>query len=527
MSYIRSCLVGRVPEGIFVSDYARHVASELKLPRSVRIFDTTLRDGEQTPGVSFTPDQKLLIARQLDKLGVDTIEAGTPVSSEGERKAVAAIAQAGLNAEICALARPVKEDVDAALDSGVDCVHIFISTSDLHLKHMLKMTREQVLRRAMKYVEYAKDHGVTVEFSAMDATRTDLEFLKKIYRAVVEAGADRINVPDTVGVITPRGMYYLISQLKQVVEVPISVHCHDDFGMATSNSLAAVEAGAEQVQVAVNGLGERAGNASLEEVVMGLRALYGIKTNVRTELLVETSELVERLTGITVPPNKAIVGDNAFAHVSGIHAHGVLEFPGTYEPISPELVGHHRRIELGKLTGRHSVEKQLRDLGVRVTKKQLAEITKRVKDLGDKGKVITDLDLRAIAESVLGTLPPEEKVVELKEATVLTGSTVTPTASVRVLVRGQERMGSATGVGPVDAAINAIRNVMQEISKLRLKEYHLDAITGGSDALAEVTVKLEDEEGNLYIAKGVREDVVIASVEAMINGINRYFAGRK
>ncbi len=511
----------------FVSDFIQRAVKKTKLPKQVRIFDTTLRDGEQTPGVSFTPDQKILIARQLDKLGVDTIEAGTPASSDGERKAVAAIAKAGLNAEICGLARPIKEDVDAALGCDVDCVHVFISTSDLHLKHMLKMTRGQVLQRAVEYVEYAKDHGVVVEFSAMDATRTNLTFLKQIYQAVIDVGVDRINVPDTVGVITPGGMNYLISQLKPIIKVPISVHCHDDLGLAVANSLAAVEAGAEQVQVAVNGIGERAGNASLEEIVMALRVLYGIKPKIRTKLLVETSDLLERMTGIPVPPNKAIVGDNAFAHVSGIHAHGVLEFPGTYEPISPELVGHHRRLALGKLTGRHSVEKQLGTIGVKATKVQLTEITERVKELGDKGKRVTDIDLRAIAESVLGTLPPEEKVVELKEVTVTTGITITPTASVRVVVRGEERVGSATGVGPVDAAIAAIRNVMKEISALKLKEYHLDAITGGSDALAEVTVKLEDEKGNLYIAKGVREDVVIASVEAMINGINRYFAGRK
>ncbi len=511
----------------FVSDFISEAAREVKLPSGVRIFDTTLRDGDQTPGVSFTPDQKLLVARQLDRLGVDTIEAGTPVSSEGERKAVTAIAKEGLKSEICALARPVEEDVDAALACGVDCIHIFISTSDIHLKHMIKKTREQVLKQAVDFVEYAKEHGVKVEFSAMDATRTNLGFLKQIYRATVAAGADRINVPDTVGAITPRGMFYLISRLKPFIKVPISVHCHDDLGLAVANSLSAVEAGAEQVQVAVNGLGERAGNASLEEIVMALKALYGAKLRIRTRLLTETSELVERLTGIPVAPNKAIVGDNAFAHVSGIHAHGVIEFPGTYEPISPESVGHHRRLALGKLTGKHSVQKQLRSIGVKATKGQLSEITRLVKILGDKGKQVTDVDLRAIAESVIGALPAEEKVVEIKEATVTTGSTITPSASVRLTIRGEERVGSATGVGPVDAAIGAIRNVMSEISKLRLKEYHLDAITGGSDALAEVMVKLEDERGNLYIAKGVREDVVLASVDAMINGINRYFAGRK
>ncbi|MGC8816604.1 MAG: 2-isopropylmalate synthase [Candidatus Hadarchaeum sp.] len=520
-------MVVQMQEKIFVSDYARLVNREIGLPKRVRIFDTTLRDGDQTPGVSFTPDQKMLVARQLDRLGVDTIEAGTPVSSEGEKKAVTAIAKEGLKAEICALARPIKEDVDTAIGCGVDCVHLFISTSDIHLKHVLKMTREQVLKQAVKFVEYAKDHGVKVEFSAMDATRTDLGFLKEIYKAVVEAGADRINVPDTIGAITPRGMYYLVSQLKPHIKVPLSVHCHDDLGLAVANSLAAVEAGAEQVQVAVNGLGERAGNASLEEVVMALKTLYGINLRVKTELLTETSDLVERLTGISVPPNKAIVGDNAFAHVSGIHAHGVIEFPGTYEPFSPELVGHHRRLELGKLTGRHSVEKKLRSIGVKANRKQLLEITRQVKALGDKGKQVTEADLRVIAENVIGALPKEEKIVELKEVTVTTGNTITPTASVRLRIRGQDRVSSATGVGPVDAAIAAIRAAMGEISKLRLKKYHLDAITGGSDALAEVTVELEDEHGNIYLAKGVREDVVLASVEAMVNGINRYFAGRK
>jgi isopropylmalate/citramalate/homocitrate synthase-like protein len=513
-------------KGVYVSEFIQAAGKGLRIPRQVRIFDTTLRDGEQTPGVSLTPEQKVLIAQQLDKLRVDTIEAGFPVVSDGERKAVEAIANSGLKAEICALARCRKEDIDTAVRCGVSCVHVFIATSDIHLKYKLHMTRRQVLDEISRWVRYTRRKGVTVEFSAEDATRSELGFLKQAFQRAVDAGADRINVPDTVGVITPRAMGYLISELKKEIEVPISVHCHDDLGLAVANSLAAVEAGAEQVHVAVNGLGERAGNASLEEVVVGLRAFYNLRPRVRTELLVETSELVERLTGVQVPPNKAIVGDNAFAHEAGVHVHGVLSFPGTYEPLSPELVGHHRRLVLGKHAGTRSVKKQLEDLGIRTTKDRVVEITRRIKELGDKGKHITEADLRAIAESVIGTLPEEEKAVTLKEITVTTGSTITPTASVRLSFRGEERIGSATGVGPVDAAIGAIRNVMREISGLRLKEYHLDAITGGSDALAEVTVKLEDEKGNLYIAKGVREDVVIASVDAMVNGINRYFARR-
>ncbi|KXB09659.1 citramalate synthase [candidate division MSBL1 archaeon SCGC-AAA833F18] len=513
--------------GGFAEKFAKERREKSKLPERVLIFDTTLRDGEQTPGVSFTPAQKIRIAQQLDELKVDTIEAGFPIVSKGEKESVSEIASEGLEAEICGLSRCTDDDIKAALDCDVDCIHLFIATSDVHLKKKLNLTQEEALEQAVTSVEKAKDHGVIVEFSAEDATRTDLEYLKEIYQAVEEAGADRINVPDTIGVATPPAMQELVRELDSVMNIPISVHCHNDFGLAVSNSISAVEAGAEQIHVAVNGLGERAGNASLEEVVMTLRSLYNIKPRTNTKALVKTSSLVERATGIPVPPNKAIVGANAFAHEAGIHVHGVLKSPGTYEVLSPELVGHHRRITLGKHTGTKSVKKHLDDLGVKGTEKQLEEITNRIKGLGDKGKTVTDADLRAVAESVIGAMPEEEKAVEVKEATVTTGSTVTPTASIKLLVEGEERIGSATGVGPVDAAIKALRAVMNEISELNLKEYHLDAITGGSDALADVTVKLEDEDNNLYIAKGVRDDVVLASVEAMVSGINQYFAAKK
>ncbi|KXB06325.1 citramalate synthase [candidate division MSBL1 archaeon SCGC-AAA382F02] len=511
----------------YIGEFADTYKKDLNLPDEVKIFDTTLRDGEQTPGVSFTPDQKIRIARQLDELQVDVIEAGFPIVSKGEKNSVKKIVDEDLDTEICALSRSSDEDLETALDCNVDSIHLFIATSDLHLEKKLDLTREEALEKAVTSVEKAKENGVIVEFSAEDATRTELGYLKEIYEAVENAGADRINIPDTVGVATPKAMRNLTEEIKKVVDIPISVHCHDDFGLAVSNSVAAVETGAEQIHAAINGLGERAGNASLEEVVMTLRSLYDIKPRVKTEALVKTSSLLERITGIQVPPNKAIVGDNAFAHEAGIHVDGVLKSPGTYEALSPELVGHHRRITLGKHTGKKSVKKQLDELEIETTKEQLEEITARLKDIGDKGKIITDADLRAIAESVVGTLPREEKAVKLKEATVTTGSTVTPTSSIRLSVKGEDRIGSATGVGPVDAAIKALRDVMGEISELSLKEYHLDAITGGSDALADVTVKLEDKDNNLYIAKGVRDDVVLASVEAMVNGINRYFARKE
>ncbi|MFP4005996.1 MAG: 2-isopropylmalate synthase [Candidatus Hadarchaeia archaeon] len=511
----------------FLTEFMDKWKKETNLPESVKIFDTTLRDGEQTPGISFTVDQKLMIARKLDKLGVDVIEAGSQIASEGERDATRKIVKENLDAEICGLARCVEEDIEASLACEVDCIHIYLATSNIHLKHKLDMTKEGALKKAVKSVEMAKDQGIKVEFSAEDATRTELDFLKKIYSEVEKAGADRINIPDTLGVAIPGAMRRLTEEIREVVSIPISVHCHDDFGLSVSNTIASVIGGSGQVHVTVNGLGERAGNAPLEEVVMVLEALHGVDTNIVTKYLVETSGLIERISGIANPPNKAIVGDNAFAHETGVHADGVVKYPGTYEPISPEIVGHNRRLDLGKLTGRHSVQKQLEDLGMEVNGNQLNEITQKIRDLGDKGKAVTDADLRAVAENVLGELPEEQKIVELKEATVTTGNTVTPTSSIRLSFEGEERIGSATGVGPVDAAIKALRNVISEIADISLEEYHLDAITGGSDALAEVKVRLKDKEGKTYIAKGVRDDVVLASVEAMVNGINRAFRNGK
>jgi isopropylmalate/citramalate/homocitrate synthase-like protein len=335
------------------------------LPKRVYIFDTTLRDGDQTPSVSFTVEEKLIIARQLDRLGVDIIEAGFPITSRGEEEAVSRIAKEGLKARICALARPVRGDIDRALDCGVDYIRIFIATSDLHMRHKLMMTREEVKGRITEGIEYAKDHGVTIEFSPEDATRTEVAFLKEVCAVAVEAGADKIDVPDTVGAMTPRDFYHLVSEVKEVVDIPISVHCHNDFGLATANSLAAVEVGAEQVHVCVNGLGERAGNASLEEVVVNLIAHYGAETGIDPSRIAETSELVERLSGIQLPPNTPIVGENAFTYESGIHVHGILGHPRTYELLTPEFVGRSRRIIVGKHTGRHAVRAILEEIGLR------------------------------------------------------------------------------------------------------------------------------------------------------------------
>ena len=487
----------------------------------IRIFDTTLRDGEQTPGVSLTIEDKVEIARQLSLLGVDAIEAGFPSSSEGEKKVVKEIVKAKLGAEICGLCRCNRNDVDAAIECNVDTVHVFIPTSPVQMKYAVNMTPEQVLAAAVDSIEYVKKHGLTCEFSPMDATRTELPFLKRICKAAEEAGMDRLNVPDTVGIMIPKTMAKLIEDIKTVVTVPISVHCHDDFGMAVANSLASVEAGATQVHCTINGLGERAGNASLEEVVMSLHMLYKMKTGVNTRLLYSTSRMVATLTGITVQANKAIVGENAFAHESGIHTRGVTEKPLTFEPIKPELVGRTRKLVAGKLAGTRGIKAELEEIGIHPSEEQLKDIVRRVKDLGDKGKMVTDADLFALTSSVMGEVLGEEKIIDLCDLAVMTGVKVIPTASVRLVLNGKEYVAAETGVGPVDAVLKAITRLTNSLENIRLKEYRLEAITGGSNAVAEVVIKVEDQKGNVVSARAAREDIVMASVEAMINGLNK------
>lgn len=499
--------------------------------KKIRIYDTTLRDGEQAPGISFTLEQKLAIARQLAKLGVEIIEAGTPVTSEGEREAVRLISDDDYirsRSKVCGLARIVRADMDACLGCNVDMVHVFVSTSDIQIKHTIKMSKEKILRTSVDCVKYVKEHDTLCLFSAMDATRSDPKYLLKIYKAVEDAGADVINIPDTVGVMNPTKMKALVEPICRAVKIPVDVHCHNDFGLATANTLAAVEAGASQVQVTVNGIGERAGNASLEEVVMSLHSIYGAKTDLQLKYLVETSKLVERFTGLRILPNTPIVGENAFSHKSGIHVHGVLEKSDTFEPgiMTPEMVGHRRRITLGKHTGRHGVQKKLDDMGIEVTDEQLGEILSKVKELGDKGKILTDADLYTLAEVVAGRMPKEERTVVLEEVSVMTGNRVTPTAVVRAKVRGEQRTGSGTGVGPVDAALKAVQQTIGDFH-VELTEFRIDAITGGSNALADVTIGIADKNGRSVTARAAAEDIVMASVEALIHAINRLMARRK
>lgn len=493
----------------------------------VRVFDTTLRDGEQTPGVSLTPDEKVRIARQLDKMGVDAVEAGFPIASTGECESVSAVARANLSCEIVALARANKGDIDVALNTGVDCIHVFIATSDLHLKHKLKLTGQQVLNRIAESVTYAKRHAQTVEFSAEDATRTEIGFLKKAYETAERSGADRINIPDTVGISSPKSIAAVTKEIVSSAGVPVSIHCHNDFGLAVANSLAAIEAGAVQAHVTVNGLGERAGNTSLEELVMSLHRLYNRTTRIKTELLNETSKLVTTLTGVRVQPNKAVVGENAFGHESGIHTHGIIEMPLTYEPYDPAIVGRRRWFQAGKHAGAHGIATQLAEAGFFPDKNQLAEIITRVKDIGDKGKTVTDADLIAITETVLGKTTGRERILDLVDLAVVTGKGLVPTASVRLRLNDKEYTSAETGVGPVDAAIRAVQKITDPSVQVSLKEYRLEAITGGSNALAEALVKVEDANGTTVSASAAREDVVVASVEAMIEAINKVLLRRR
>ena len=490
----------------------------------VRIFDTTLRDGEQTPGDSLSPEKKLNIAKKLDALGIDAIETGFPVISDGERNAVKMITSENLQAELCGLARTNRKDIDAAVDCGLNYIHTFIATSDIHLEYKLKMTREQALEKAIDAVEYGKSRGLQVEFSAEDATRTDREFLKKVFGEVAKAGADRIDIPDTVGYSTPQYIAEITRDAIDATKLPISVHCHNDFGLAVANAISGIQAGAECAHVTINGIGERAGNASLEEFVMALNSLQFEQkwdTNINKELLYETSRYVSKIVGITVQPNKAIVGENAFGHESGIHTHGVLNNPLTYEPISPEIVGRTRWLQVGKHAGIHGMNAMLKEYGITPDEEQTKKILEKVKNIGDQGKQVTEVELLSLANEVIGE-NKLKRIVQLTGFSVSTGVGTMPYAFVKLNIDGKEMVATDYGVGPVDASLNAIQKITGQITdEVRLKEYRLDSISGGANALCEVTVKVEDARGNIISSKSVGEDIVTTSVQAMVDGINR------
>lgn len=492
---------------------------ELNIADKINIYDTTLRDGEQAPGVALTVDEKIRIAEKLDEIGVNTIEIGFPAASEGERNSAKTISDLGLNARISGLGRLVKEDIDAVIDSDLDYVHLFIGTSPLHRDYKLKKSKEEIIDEATKAVEYAKDHGMTVEFSAEDATRTELNYLIEFYKSVENAGADVINIPDTVGILTPATARRLVKILRKKISMPISLHFHNDLGLAVANSIIGVEEGANQVHCTVNGIGERAGNTCLEELVASLKIAYGVNVDVDTKKLFNISNFIGSITNIKLPPTKPIVGDNVFTHESGIHVDGILKNASTYEPFAPERVGHQRRIALGKHTGHASIKAKLDSFNLNVSNKQFENIYNQVKMIGDKGISITDEDLKSIVISEISNTGKE--YIKLLGLNVMTGESVSATATVKLSIDGEILETSQIGVGPIDASIGAVKALVKETVDITLEEYRLEAITGGTDALAETFVVISDKEGHRATGRSTREDVIMSSVLAIINSINK------
>jgi len=497
------------------------------MAEKIVIFDTTLRDGEQSPGAAMNVADKVRLAQQLEKLGVDVIEAGFPISSQGDFDAVRTIAKTITRSKVAALARTNTQDIDRAWEAikgtKSPLIHTFISTSDIHLIHQLKKSKEEVIRIAAKSVVRAKKHTPDVEFSAMDATRSDVQFLAAVIEAAIQAGATRINIPDTVGYAIPSEFGELIRTLRQKVKgiekVTLSVHCHNDLGLAVANSIAAIQNGVRQVECTINGIGERAGNTSLEEVVMAIHTrkdLLPFSTRIVPKHIFATSRLVSKITGMAVQPNKAIVGANAFAHESGIHQDGVLKEKQTYEIMTPESVGiSQSSLVLGKLSGRHAFKERLRKLGFRLSEKDFALAFARFKELADKKREIYDEDIESIVAEEILRMPDRFKLVYLN---VISGNVTVPTATVKMEVDGHVNQEAGFGDGPVDATFKTIKKITRARSKLL--QFAINAITGGTEAQGEVTVRLE-EKGRTVIGQGADTDVLVASAKAYINALNK------
>ncbi|MBN2283554.1 MAG: 2-isopropylmalate synthase [Deltaproteobacteria bacterium] len=491
------------------------------------IFDTTLRDGEQAPGFSMNPGEKLRFARQLEKLRVDVIEAGFPVASPGDFNSVRQIAREIRRSQVAALARTEFGDIDRAWEAICDAVtpriHTFISTSDIHMHHMLKKTRKEVLAEACRAVERARSYTENVEFSAQDATRTNRDYLCEVVEAVIAAGATTVNIPDTVGYAVPDEfrelLSHLFSRVRTIDQAVISVHCHDDLGLAVANSLAALKCGVRQVECTINGIGERAGNASLEEIVMALETrkdVLGLSTRVRTQQIYNTSKLLSDITGIQVQPNKAIVGDNAFAHEAGIHQDGFYKERTTYEIMTPAKVGvSDASIVLGKHSGRHAVRERLKKLGFNPTREELDLVFTRFKEVADMKKQVFDEDLESIISDVIFRRPDTFKLLHIN---VMSGNVVMPTATVRMEIRGQTVQDAGCGVGPVDAAYTTIRKLTR--TNHRLLKYQVNAVTEGIDALGIVSVQLKYRD-RVIAGRAADPDVIVASAKAYIDALNR------
>ncbi len=497
------------------------------MSRRITIFDTTLRDGEQSPGASLGLTEKIAIAHQLAKLKVDVIEAGFPISSPDDFEAVKRIASEVEGPEIAGLCRCVEKDIDACWEAvrhgPKPRIHTFIGTSNLHIEFKFKSTKPEVLARAVHGVRFAKERCPNVEFSAEDAMRTDLDYLRDVVEAVIAAGATTVNVPDTVGYTTPWEIYdtirYLFENVPNIDQTVISVHNHDDLGMSVANSLAAVRAGAGQIECTINGMGERAGNASLEEIVMAIRTradMLDCETGIATQEIMKTSKMVSNLSGFVVQPNKAIVGANAFAHEAGIHQHGIIMNRQTYEIMSPEDVGLSESVlTLGRRSGKHGLRKRLEDLGYEVPEDQMADIYERFLKVADKKKQVYDEDLEIIMREATTAMPEVWSLVSLQTTS---GPQTMPTATVKLSREGEEYQDAACGNGPVDAACKAIERITG--MEVTLEDYSLRSVSIGKDAMGEATVRVKSN-GRETIGKAASTDVVEASAKAFLNAVNR------
>jgi len=501
--------------------------------RTIRIFDTTLRDGEQSPGASMNVGEKLQLAKQLARLGVDIIEAGFAIASPGDFEAIKTIGSEVEGPVICSLARAREEDIKRAWEAVREApkkrIHTFHSTSDIHLKHQFRISREEALKRSVAMVQLAKSFTDDVEFSPMDATRTDIGYLCEVVEAVIAAGALTVNIPDTVGYSIPSEFGAMIKaifeRVKNINKAVISVHCHNDLGLAASNSLSAVLNGAGQIECTLNGIGERAGNCSMEEVVMALRTrhdIFNADTNIRTEEIMRSSRLVTKITGMYVQPNKAIVGSNAFAHESGIHQDGLLKEKSTYEIIRPETIGLHKtKFVLGKHSGRHAFRTRLNEIGYSLNDTELNSAFERFKKLADLKKEIYDEDLEFLVTEELTTVPEIYSLVDLN---VSSGINQRPAAVIKLGINNEIIEKTANGDGPVDAVFKAVASITG--TKSSLLKYEVKAITGGTDALGEVVVSLEEDNKSVS-GHGNDTDIIIASAKAYINALNKLAARKK
>ena len=480
----------------------------------VQFLDTTLRDGEQAPGVSLTPDEKAHIARKLDAASIDVIEAGSACTGSGERETIRQVTGLDLDATVTSFCRGIKRDIDLALDCNVDGIDLVVPASEQHVTEKVDTSPEANVESTVELVEYARDHGLWVEVIGEDGSRAELSYLEELMSAALEAGANRICYADTVGHATPDRTLECVSTLAELG--PTSTHTHDDLGLAVANALVSVAAGADMVHGTINGVGERAGNVALEEVAIALAHGYDVET-MELERIYELAQLVANKTGIPLPPNKAVVGENAFTHESGIHTDGTLKDESMYEPYPPETVGRQRRLALGKHAGRAGVEAALAERNVEVTDEQLSEVVEQVKRIGDRGKRVTDVDLMQITEEVRGET--HDRRVELLDLTAVSG-VHPPTASVRLSVDDEVREEAATGSGPVDAAMNAAVEALSHEFDAALESYHVDAITGGTDAVVTVEVEMSRDDESVTVSAS-DSDITAASVKAMVDAMDR------